>query len=77
MVDITTMKISSETRDRLRSLSADGDTLEDVVVTALDVYESQLFWAAAEAAAAAETPEQRAERLRAEADVDAWMDSLR
>ncbi len=71
------MKITTETRDRLRALGADGDSLEDVVVTALDAYESQHFWAAAEAAAATESPEQRAERRRIEADVDAWMDGLR
>ena len=49
------MKISTRTRDRLRSLGKDGDTLEDVVVTALDAYEAQEFWAAAEAAHVAET----------------------
>lgn len=71
------MKITTETRDRLRALGADGDSLEDVVVTALDAYESQQFWAAAEAAAAAESPDQRAQRRRIEADADAWMDGLR
>ena len=77
MADVTTMKITRATRDRLRSLGADGDSLEDVVVAALDVYESQRFWAEAEAAAAAETPDQRADRKRIEAEVDAWMDGLR
>ncbi len=71
------MKISTRTRDRLRSLGADGDSLEDVVVTALDAYEAQQFWAAAEAAHAAETEAQRSERKRAEAEVDGWMDDLR
>ena len=71
------MKISTRTHDRLRSLGADGDSLEDVVVTALDAYEAQQFWAAAEAAHAAETEEQRSERNRAEAEVDGWMDDLR
>ena len=71
------MKISTRTRDRLRSLGKDGDTLEDVVVTALDAYEAQEFWAAAEAAHVAETTEQRSERKRAEAEVDDWMDDLR
>lgn len=37
---------------------------------------SQQFWAEAEAAAAAENPEQRAERKRLEADLDAWMDGV-
>ena len=74
MADVTTMKISSATRDRLRALGSEADSLEDVVVAALDVYETQRFWAAAEAAAAAETTEQRAERKRREAEIDAWMD---
>jgi hypothetical protein len=77
MADVTTMKISTTTRDRLRTLGAEGESLEDVVITALDAYESQQFWAAAEAAGAAETTEQRAERLRIEADADAWMDGFR
>ena len=46
-------------------------------MAALDAYESQQFWTAAEAAHAAETPEQRAERKRVEAEVDAWMDARR
>lgn len=78
MADVTTMKITTATRDRLRAaLGSDGDSLEDVVVAALDVYETQQFWTAAEAAAVAETSEQRAERKRTEAEVDAWMDALR
>jgi hypothetical protein len=77
MAGVTTMKISTTTRDRLRSLGANDDTLEDVVVAALDAYESQQFWAAAEAAHAAETAEQRAERKRLEAETDGWMDDLR
>jgi hypothetical protein len=77
MAAVTTMKISTRTRDRLRSLGKDGDTLEDVVVTALDAYEAQEFWAAAEAAHVAETVEQRSERKRTEAEVDDWMDDLR
>ncbi len=77
MADVTTMKITAATRDRLRALGAEGDSLEDVVVAALDSYESQQFWAEAEAAAAAETPEQRVERKRIETEVDAWTDGLR
>lgn len=73
---VTTMKISTATRDRLRTLGDDGDSLEDVVVAALDAYEAQHFWAAAEAADTAETPEQRSERKRVEAAVDVWMDAL-
>ena len=77
MPDVTTMKISTGTRDRLRALGGEGESLEDVVVAALDAYESHQFWTAAEAADAAETPEQRAERKRVEADVDVWMDAGR
>jgi len=77
MAEKTTMKITTDTRDRLRALGAEGDSLEDVVVTALNAYESQQFWAVAEAAADTETPEERAERKRVEAEVDGWMDDLR
>lgn len=76
MADVTTMKITTATRDRLRALRAEGDSLEDVVIAALNAYESRQFWAAAEAAAAAETPDQRTERKRIEAEVDGWMDGL-
>jgi hypothetical protein len=77
MAEVTTMKLSTRTRDRLRALGRDGESLEDVVVAALDAYEAQQFWTAAEAAAAAETPTQRADRKRVEADADAWMDASR
>ncbi|MGE3590571.1 MAG: hypothetical protein AB7L17_22830 [Ilumatobacteraceae bacterium] len=77
MAAVTTMKISASTRDRLRALRWEGASLEDVVVAALDDYEAQQFWARAEAVEAEETAHQRALRLRAEADVDAWMDGLR
>ena len=76
MAAVTTMKITSATRDRLRALGAEGDSLEDVVVAALDAYEAQQFWVAAEAAIANETPQQRAKRKRLEAETDAWMDGL-
>jgi hypothetical protein len=75
MAEVTTMKLSTGTRDRLRALGREGESLEDVVVAALDAYEVQQFWAAAEAADAAESPAQRAERKRVESDVDAWMDA--
>jgi len=74
---VTTMKVTTETRDRLRALGSESDTLEDVVVAALDAYEAQQFWAAAEAAHAAETADQRSERKRIEAEVDTWMDDIR
>lgn len=76
MADVTTMKITTATRDRLRALGSEGDSLEDVVVAALDAYEAQEFWSAAATAVANETAEQRAKRKRIEADTDAWMDGL-
>ena len=74
---VTTMKITTDTRDRLRTHAASGETLEDVVVHALDVYEVERFWARAEAWAAAETPAERTERKASEAEWDALMDGLR
>ena len=74
---VTTMKVTTATRDRLRALGSESDTLEDIVVAALDAYEAQQFWAAAEAAHRAETAEQRSERKRIEAEVDDWMDDIR
>jgi hypothetical protein len=74
---VTTMKISTATRDRLRTHAGAGESLEDVVVHALDVYEAERFWARAEAWAAAETPAERAERKAAEAEWDGLMDGLR
>jgi predicted transcriptional regulator len=78
MPDVTSMKLSTETRDRLRSLATETDaaSLEDVVVMALDAYTAQQFWAAAEAAHAAETDAQRARRRAVEDDVDGWMARL-
>jgi hypothetical protein len=74
---VTTMKITTATRDRLRTHAASGESLEDVVVHALDVYEQAQFWAQAEAWAASETPRERAERKASEAEWDALMDGLR
>lgn len=71
------MKITSATRDRLRAHASDGESLEDVVVHALDAYEAAQFWAQAERWAAAETPPDRAERKASEAEWDAQMDGLR
>jgi hypothetical protein len=74
---VTTMKITTDTRDRLRTHAASGETLEDVVVHALDVYEAAQFWTQAEAWAAAETPAERNERKASEAEWDTLMDGLR
>ena len=74
---VTTMKITTATRDRLRTHASTGESLEEVVVHALDAYESAQFWARAEAWGAAETPTERAERKASEAEWDALMDGLR
>ena len=71
------MKITTATRDRLRTQASTGESLEDVVVRALDAYETAQFWARAEAWAAAETPSERSERKASEAEWDALMDGLR
>jgi hypothetical protein len=74
---VTTMKITTITRDRLRTHASTGESLEDVVVLALDAYEAAQFWARAEAWAAAETPAERDERKASEAEWDELMDGLR
>lgn len=74
---VTTMKITTATRDRLRTHASTGESLEDVVVHALDAYEAARFWARAEAWAAAETPNERTERKAAEAEWDVLLDRLR
>jgi hypothetical protein len=74
---VTTMKITTATRDRLRTSAGPGESLEDVVVHALDAYEAAQFWVRAEAWAAAETPAERAARKAAEAEWDVLMDGLR
>ncbi len=73
----TTIKVSVETRDRLRAFG--GDTYEDTIVEALDALEADRFWAQAEAAAAARASmadEDRKARLAAEAAVDAAFDGI-
>lgn len=57
----TTIKVSTETRDRIKALG--GDTYEDTIVEALDALEERRFWAEADAALAWRRdlpPEQRA-----------------
>lgn len=67
----TTIKLSVETRDRIRALG--GATYEDTIVEALDVLEADRFWAQADAAAAwrRSLPDHERARLAArDADVD-------
>lgn len=73
----TTIKLSTETRDRIRALG--GDTYEDTVVEALDALEATRFWAQAEAAAAHRaslSPGEQETRAACEAEVDAAFDGL-
>lgn len=44
--DSTTIKVSTATRDRLKSFG--GDTYEDTVIAALDALDAQSFWDEAE-----------------------------
>ena len=73
----TTVKLSVETRDRIRALG--GDTYEDTIVEALDVLEVDRFWAQADAAAAwrRSLPEADQQRLAAsESELDAAFDGI-
>lgn len=45
----TTIKLSTETRDRIKAMG--GDTYEDTIIEALAALESAQFWAEAERAA--------------------------
>ena len=73
----TTVKLSVETRDRIRALG--GETYEDTIIDALDALESDRFWAQADAAAAwrLSLPDHERQRLAArEAEIDAAFDSV-
>ena len=73
----TTVKLSIETRDRIRALG--GETYEDTIIDALDALESDRFWAQADAAAAwrRSLPEQERDRLAArDAEIDAAFDGV-
>lgn len=73
----TTVKVSTETRDRIRALG--GDTLEDTIVEALDALEANRFWAQADAAAAwrrSLSDDERAHLRQPEAELDAAFDGI-
>jgi hypothetical protein len=73
----TTIKVSVETRDRIRDLG--GGTYEETITEALDALETYRFWAQAEAAAAwrALLPEDERQRRREkEIAIDAALDRL-
>jgi hypothetical protein len=73
----TTVKLSRETRERLRGY---GDTTaEATIVRALDALDRSDFWAQAESALAARALQPLAIRLaheRAEAELDRLLDQL-
>jgi hypothetical protein len=71
------VKLSVETRDRIRALG--GDTYEDTIVEALDVLEAERFWAHATAAATWRRHRSEADRQRLDARdaaVDAAVDGI-
>ena len=73
----TTIKLSVETRERLRALG--GATYEDTVVEALDALEANRFWGEAEAAAAWQSSLSDTERQRrhdALAEIDRAFDGI-
>ena len=73
----TTIKLSVETRDRLKALG--GDTYEETIIEALELLEAERFWAQAERAAAWEAslpPDEQAEIAAREAELDELWDSV-
>ncbi len=73
----TTVKLTIETRDRIRALG--GDTYEDTIVAALDALEADRFWAQADAAASwrgSLSESQRAQLARRDAAVDAAFEGI-
>lgn len=71
----TTVKLSVETRDRIRALG--GETYEDTIIEALDALEAIRFWAQADTAAAwrQSLANDEQQRLSArDAEVDAALD---
>ena len=73
----TTIKLSVETRERLRALG--GATYEHTVVEALDALEANRFWGEAEAAAAWQSSLSDTERQRrhdALAEIDRAFDGI-
>jgi hypothetical protein len=73
----TTVKISVETRERIRALG--GATAEETIVEAIDALEADRFWAQADAALAWRkglSAERLAELKQQEAEVDAAFDGI-
>ena len=73
----TTVKVSVETRERMRALG--GATYEATIVEALDAMESDRIWAQADAATAwrRNLPQGKRSRLEArDAEVDVAFDGI-
>ena len=73
----TTVKISVETRERIRALG--GATAEETIVEAIDALETDRFWAQADAALAWRkglSAERLAELKHREAEIDAAFDGI-
>ena len=73
----TTVKLSVETRDRIRALG--GETYEDTIIEALDVLEAERFWAQADAAAAwrrSLSDDDRKRLAARDANIDAAFDGV-
>ncbi|MDX2380687.1 MAG: hypothetical protein QNM02_13120 [Acidimicrobiia bacterium] len=73
----TTVKVSVETRDRIRALG--GETHEETIVEALELLEARRFWSQAEAAAswrAGLTDAERAALVCRDAEVDAAFEGI-
>ena len=64
----TTIKVSTETRDRIRALG--GETHEETIIEALDALEADRFWTQAEAGRRwlESLPAEERDRMRAEDD---------
>lgn len=74
---VTTIKVSTDTRDRLRALG--GSTYETTIVEALDALEADRFWVQADAAAEWRktlSADERARRAAREAEIDAAFDDI-
>lgn len=73
----TTIKLSIETRDRIRALGS--ETYEEAIVEALDALEANRFWGQADAAAnwrASLDKRERAALVAREAEIDAAFDGI-
>ncbi len=73
----TTIKVSTDTRDRIRSYG--GETYEETIVAALDAFDAPGFWAQAQRAAdwrQSLSATQRATLKAREAEIDRAFDGL-